>query len=350
MHYAEEVEVEDGVVVELKSEVAILSRNVKIQGDATTADDTQVGGVFMVHTTGGASSVARIDSVEFNHVGQAFADYRHPVHFHMVSDARDSFVKNCVITDSYSRAIGLSGVKNLLVENNVIYGSAGHGIFTGYGAESGNTIDSNLIIDTRRSWVLQESDLRPAGIYLTGPRNIVTNNRAAGSDGSGYTYDLLENSVGPQYNPDICPVYAEFGTFAGNVAHSCQEHGLLIANNYSPRTYECEAMEYDASASFPYELNQPVTATLESLAAYKNVGAGVMADKIGDIHFDNFALYDNIGSGIEVQEIDIADGYAQIYAGVLVGNTGSSNDTLLLEASPAGIVTPRTENLTIELS
>ena len=138
----------------------------------------------------------------------------------MTRDSRDSYVKNCVINKSFNRAIGLSGVQNLAVEDNVIYQPQGHGIFTGYGVESDNVIRGNLVIDTRRSWLLQESDIHPAGFYLTSPGNPLTANRAAGSDSHGYQYDLPRYSTGPLFSLDICPAFAQFSTFMDNVAHS----------------------------------------------------------------------------------------------------------------------------------
>ena len=192
----------------------------------------------MVHSTDGLESIARLDSVEFNHAGQAYKEYRYPIHFHMISNAENSYIKNCVINQSYSRAIGLSGVKNLVVQNNIIYGTAGHGIFTSYGTEQDNLITKNLVIDTRISWVLQESDLNPASFYLTSPRNIITDNRAAGSDSYGFMLDLAENSVGPAYSLDICPVGAQLNIFDDNMAHS-NKYGMRINGNYSPRTFEC---------------------------------------------------------------------------------------------------------------
>lgn len=69
-------------------------------------------------------------------------------------------------------------------------------------------------------------------------------------------------------------------------------------------------MEYDSSKSFPYELNQPLTAEFNSLTTFKNSVAGVLADKIGAVHLKDFIVYDNAEVGIEVQEIDIADEYA----------------------------------------
>ena len=156
----------------------------------------------------------------------------------MAGDDRYSYIKNCVINQSYNRAIGLSGVNNLLIDNNVVYQATGNAIFTGYGTEKNNTITRNLLIDTRKSWVLQESDIKPASFYLNSPGNTLENNQAAGSDNYGYLFDLKENSEGPLFSLDICPVYAQFGVFNDNVAHSNLQ-GLSILTNYSPRTFQC---------------------------------------------------------------------------------------------------------------
>ena len=64
------------------------------------------------------------------------------------------------------------------------------------GSETGVVLDGNLGILTRASNFLALSDTTPATFFFTNPNNTVTNNRAAGSDGSGFWYSLRDRPTG----------------------------------------------------------------------------------------------------------------------------------------------------------
>ena len=66
----------------------------------------------------------------------------------------------------------------------------GHAVFIEDAAETKNLIENNLIIDTRRSDSLLNTDQSPASFWITHPDNIFRNNHAAGSDRYGFWYDL----------------------------------------------------------------------------------------------------------------------------------------------------------------
>jgi len=54
--------------IDMRAEVGLLSRNVKYQGDSTSAEN-QYGAFIMMHSPGDESTVARIDSIELYNVG-----------------------------------------------------------------------------------------------------------------------------------------------------------------------------------------------------------------------------------------------------------------------------------------
>jgi hypothetical protein len=57
-------------------------------------------------------------------------------------------------------------------------------------------IEGNLGIWTRTSDALLETDTTPATFWITHPNNTVVRNRAAGSEGYGFWYRLLDNPDG----------------------------------------------------------------------------------------------------------------------------------------------------------
>ncbi len=55
---------------------------------------------------------------------------RYAVHFHFHGDAaRASWLRGCSIRNSYSRAVGLHGTNQVVIQNNVAYNIMGHAFF-----------------------------------------------------------------------------------------------------------------------------------------------------------------------------------------------------------------------------
>ena len=52
----------------------------------------------------------------------------------------------------------IHGVYYLAIKNNVIYNSMGHSVFIEDAIETNNLIEGNLVVDTRRSWSLLNTD------------------------------------------------------------------------------------------------------------------------------------------------------------------------------------------------
>jgi hypothetical protein len=231
----------------------------------------------------------------------------------------------------------------------VAYKNLGHAIFIEDAAETKNLIENNLIVDTRRSMSLLNTDQTPAGIWITHPDNIIRGNHAAGSDRYSYWYDTQKNAMGPSFSLNVCPENSKIGEFRDNVAHSNGRYGLRIFHNLIPRTYPCQSMVYDPTdPANPYPDNPPILARFENLVSYKNGRNGAIAERVGAVQFINFKTADNILAGIEYSLTeDIIDDYAKIIGGLVIGRT-SNTETALDVASPHGIITPRTENFSIE--
>jgi hypothetical protein len=110
----------------------------------------------------------------------------------------------------------------------VAYKVMGHAIFIEDAAETKNLIDGNLVVDTRASNSLLNTDQTPASFWITHPDNIFRNNHAAGSDRYSYWFDLQVHSTGPSFDVNICPENSKLGEFKDNVAHSNGRYGLRI--------------------------------------------------------------------------------------------------------------------------
>jgi hypothetical protein len=164
----------DNRVLEFRAEVALLSRNIIVQGDsddalcpnAEIADDgiTRLscnqygtGGLFF-HSPGHESLIGRISNIEVRNAGQSFRLGRYAIHWHMVGNLRNSFQKNCSIHHSWNRGTAVHGVNYLRLENNFVYSVMGHAFFIEDGVEEYNFLLGNVGIKVLPSMNLLNTD------------------------------------------------------------------------------------------------------------------------------------------------------------------------------------------------
>jgi hypothetical protein len=142
----------------MRAEVGLLSRNIKFRGDPKTSAANQYGAHIMLHAGGEKPVIGRIENIELTDVGQAFKLGRYPIHFHMSGNVQGSYIRNNAIHQTYNRGVTIHGVYYLAIQNNVIYNSMGHSVFIEDAIETNNLIEGNLVVDTRRSWSLLNTD------------------------------------------------------------------------------------------------------------------------------------------------------------------------------------------------
>jgi hypothetical protein len=268
----------------MRAEVGLLTRNVKYQGDPETSPKNQYGAHIMLHYPADESCIGRILYVELFNVGQAFKLGRYPIHFHIIGTVSKSMVKGNAIHQTYNRAVTIHNVSYFNVINNVVYNTMGHSIFIEDAIETKNVIDRNLVIMTRSSFSLLNTDQTPASFWITHPDNIFTNNRAAGSERYGFWFDLQDNPINGSFTPTICPKNAKLGEFRDNVAHSNGRYGLRIFHSMGPRERPCEA--WNAG-------NPSIPAIFENFTSWKNVRTGAIGEELGAVEWRNFKVADN---------------------------------------------------------
>ena len=181
-----------GRTVDMRAEVGCLSRNVLIQGDEESEVD-QYGAHIMISSPPRgrvATSTGRISQIECFRCGQAFMLGRYPLHFHMMGDVHDSYIRGAAVHRTYNRAVTIHGVHYLRIEDVVAYDNMGHTFFIEDAIESQNRIVHNLALWTRKSMSLLDTDTTPASFWITFPTNYFYNNTAAGSERYGFWFDL----------------------------------------------------------------------------------------------------------------------------------------------------------------
>ena len=121
------------------------------------------------------------------------------------------------------------------MEWNVAYSIKGHAIFLNDGSEINNVIGYNLVVNTVLSWSLLNTDSVPSCFWIRNPKNSISGNRAAGSDGYGFWLNLPDHPTGVLYDPNKCPSGQVLGAFNDNGAHTCTKGGLQQSNIMNPK-------------------------------------------------------------------------------------------------------------------
>ena len=219
--------------VEMRAEVGLLSKSIKIQGDASSIDN-QFGGHVMIHS----GAQAHVNSVEFFQMGQKAITGRYPFHWHLLQEkGAGQYLKNSSIHTSYNRAITIHGTESTLVENNFAYDHIGHGLFLEDGSERFNIIKKNVMVLSRRPKAgdqVTPSDNQfneiqnrtPSQFWITNPNNIFQDNVAAGTEGTGFWFAMptkpMQQSANIPRFRDLKPHKEKLGKFSGNISHSCK--------------------------------------------------------------------------------------------------------------------------------
>ena len=228
MHYgsADEYDDPDGDshVLDMRAEVALLSRNIKIQGDVDYDDDValneqddQFGGHTMVMN----DAEMYVSGVEFAYMGQAGQLGKYPVHWHEMDDASGQYITDSSVHHSFNKGITVHNTDNTLVADNVVYETISHNYYLEGGEENNNVLSGNLGMSARHVGDFGEvsgaNDDDPSNFYTVSADNIWLDNHASGSEDKGFYFSLN----GGNSNRD-------FGTFEGNVAHSVEGRGFYL--------------------------------------------------------------------------------------------------------------------------
>ncbi|OEK07590.1 hypothetical protein A8C32_17485 [Flavivirga aquatica] len=209
------------IKIDLRAEVALLSRNIKIQGLASQDTDDHfgdrkkltidqgkasngVGGNVMIMPTAGPIEV---DGIQLHLMGQSGRLGRYPFHWHVARDRKGDFFKNSSITNSNNRAVVVHTTDNVLVEGIVAHDLHGHAFFTEDGVEEGNRFINNIAFGVHRvhekesfqgkAFIVDDTDTfhdggerfrTTAAYWIANAGNEFTGNICAGSQGSGFWF------------------------------------------------------------------------------------------------------------------------------------------------------------------
>jgi hypothetical protein len=271
---------QDGQTVDMRVEVALLTRNIVIQGEPGTSARQLFGAhVIAVH-----GATMRLENTEIRHCGQAGRLGRYCSHFHMAGELETSYIRSNSIHHSFQRAVTVHGTHRSLVQNNVAYRVLGHTYFVEDGNERFNVIEANLAVFTEPLDIALKGDQKPASFWMASPVNFWRHNVAAGCSHDGYWFELPGHPHGPSFTTSICPVHEAMLEFLNNTAHANGVHGIRIYPTYLPYVDPCDGSSGPAPQRF------------YNFTSFYNGAHGIFGKTNGDLHHYNAKL---VGNGQE---------------------------------------------------
>lgn len=292
-----EIQEYDGKILDERAEVALLTRNIIIQG-AEDSRDIRFGGHIMIMQ---GSGPVHIEGVEFTRMGQPGIEARYNLHWHLAGDREGDYVKNSSVHHSLQRGVVLHQTDNVLVENVVAFNIQNHAFIPAEdGNEINNTFRNNLAMLVRKpdegffafpregSGGSTQGEQRVAGFWMRNVHNNLIGNHSAGSErGTGFFFDSRGRSRDFK-DFDLLPREV---VFSDNVVHSCSVPGNL--GNEGVSNSALYAQVGHGHGFFMTNFNNgDLMWTFNNLTTYKNAMSGVWTE-MTNVTLDNFISADN---------------------------------------------------------
>ncbi len=332
MHYGETETEDNGLngadfrewVIDERAQVALLSRNVKIQGD----EDAHIDGY------GGHSMVMRgaemhISGAEFANMGQEGILGKYPLHWHLLGETgAGQYIANSSIHHSFNKGLTVHGTSHTVVSDNVVFDTIGHGYFLEDGSETGNLFQGNIAFGQHMASeddaIIQSDILNVSSFWITNPNNDFVGNVAGGSADGGFWYavgsEFTGASTGNALFDDLTkPNVSEAGLFVDNNAHSSFSALFRTKNpdqefyGWHNSTYELEIDGFNAFRNFNW------TADLGKDEGYTQFFNSTFGAAIEGLNFQentsihgslSYATSDNIGNPNSAAEIAAGRSFA----------------------------------------
>lgn len=257
--------------VDMRGEVALLSRNIKIRGAPATNSKTLGGHIKVMR----GFKEAQVENAELVNLGQLDTLGNYPFHWHMCGDVTNSYIRGSSIRDSNARCVTVHATNGAVVENNVCFRAVGHGYFLEEGGEVDTTFAGNLGAGNIRTNKLTKTDGMPSTFWITNPKTIMRNNVAAGSDYAGIWYVFPDEPIGASYGIVKTMQKDEakrtpITEFTNNVVHSNRVGGIFFDRRLRNDTGFAFGTKYTPLSDPQDETSAPQTAVFNRLTAYKN--------------------------------------------------------------------------------
>ena len=321
------------VVVDERVHVALLTRDIVIQGDEASTGEERVrtynapGGErefayrrgFGAHVISMASGSMRVEGVELRRVGQTGRQGRYPLHYHHGGDRAGDYLRGNSIHHSFQRGVVMHQTSGLEASDNVGYHVVNH-IFVAsedgttnergnvmrhnFGALAINPVEDDLAFPNETDTNDSDQDGERASVFWASqPSSVYVDNVAAGTlKGQGFFFDnppykLRDEPVDLTFTGNVAYANGHYRNGLFNYAPSTSGHGLFVRKNATP----------DEPAA-------PVA--FGDFAAFKNGNAGVWAEGTGN-RYEGLVLSDNFMGVMSIGETVVEDA-------LIVGQTANT--------------------------
>eukprot|EP00775_Hariotina_reticulata_P007671 gene7671-7873_t len=220
---------------EYQAEVALLSRRILFTTDDASLDGS---GFIGPHTTFRTAD-ARVSGAAFQKWGSRNIGGRYPLHFHLVGETSNAYLKNNVIYRSNWRCVTIHATNGVHVYGNVGFDVHGHCYYLEDGVEERNILERNLAAyihaiqlagfgeqSFASADLFDPTDVNAAGFYALNKYNTWLNNAASGGV-SGFSFPAAPRPIKESKNTKAAdgvfplnPSTRPFVLFKGNSAHS----------------------------------------------------------------------------------------------------------------------------------
>jgi hypothetical protein len=254
-----------GRTLDQRTEVGLLTRNIVVRGDDLSqtgvhlailnqADYAPRGGQprlrpayatgFGAHCMIMDNGSAQMEGVAFERCGQTGRRGRYPMHWHLLGDRPQDYIRDCSVVDSFQRGVAVHQTNLVRVERNVSFNVLSHNFFTENGNETGNTFSGNLAVltitadpshfaffdDTVPHSSSRQSENRAGAFWITNVANRIVGNHVAGvHDGIGFFYDNESASnLGPESDARVLENHS-------NTAHAIFRNATFGNDRYGPQ-------------------------------------------------------------------------------------------------------------------
>lgn len=274
MHYGETETESNGLVgadfreweIDERAQVALLSRNVKIQGDEDAHEDGYGG-----HTMVMRDAEMHVSGAELAHMGQEGILGKYPLHWHLLGDTgAGQYVANSSIHHSFNKGLTVHGTSHTVVSDNVVFDTIGHGYFLEDGSETGNLFQGNIAFGqhmaSEEEAIIASDILNVSSFWITNPNNDFVRNVAGGSADGGFWYAVGSDFTGAStgfalFDDLIKPNVSEAGLFVDNTAHASFSALFRTKNpdqefyGFHNSTYELEIDGFNAFRNFNWTVD-----------------------------------------------------------------------------------------------
>ena len=274
MHYGETETENNGLtgadfrewVIDERAQVALLSRNVKIQGDEDAHEDGYGG-----HTMVMRGAEMHVSGAELASMGQEGILGKYPLHWHLLGDTgAGQYIANSSIHHSFNKGLTVHGTSHTSVTDTVVFDTIGHGYFLEDGSETGNLFQGNIAFGqhmaSKEEAIIASDILNVSSFWITNPNNDFVGNVAGGSADGGFWYAVGSDFTGAStglalFDDLIKPNVSEAGLFVDNTAHSSFSALFRTKNpdqefyGFHNSTYELEIDGFNAFRNFNWTVD-----------------------------------------------------------------------------------------------